>query len=137
MSYLVKKDRIIKKVIDIENIDNGYKFTPKKSLKIKEINVIDPSMIESILTIKFNKVFNKLLNVSIDVINDEDSTSDDTAHVLGEVERLRGILLNKYHRFLTQEKEELFLNRLRYLENELKSKMYMNTNSYENSRGGR
>ncbi len=137
MAYAIKKKTTIKKIIKVEENLSGYKFIPKKNLKIKEITVVDPKLIESILTIKFNKVFNKLLNYAIEVINDDEASSSDTNHVLGEVEKLRGVLLNKYHQFLNQEKEELFLKRLRYLENELKSKLYTNQYSNENSRGGR
>ena len=56
------------------------------------------------------------------VINNEDATSTETAIVLDEVAMLKGILLNRYQKFLSKEKERLFLEKLRLIENQIRSK---------------
>lgn len=128
MAYLIKKNKKTNEIIYMEYDLHGYKFSPKSKkeayLDVKEVTVINPELIDSILSIKFNKIFNKLFNKVVDVLNDDASESD-TMMVLGEVELLRGILLNKYQNFLKFEKEELFLKKLRLLENELKVKIMM------------
>ena len=108
---------------------HGYKFAPKKGkntyIDVKEVTLINPEMIDSVLSMKFSHVFNKLFNRVVEIINDDDASEDDTMLVLGEVELLRGILLNKYQGFLKKEKETLFLKKLGVLENELKVKVMM------------
>lgn len=131
MAYLIKKSKNSNEIIYMEYDLHGYKFNPKPSntkeayINVKEVTLINPEMIDSVLSIKFNHVFNKLFNRVVEVINDEDSTEDDTMMVLGEVELLRGILLNKYQSFLKMEKEQLFLKKLTLLDNELKVKLMM------------
>ena len=94
-------------------------------------------MINEILTIKFNRRFKKLLTLVSAVLNDTDATDADTALALDEVQLVKEILLNRYQRFLNQEKEELFLKKLRVLENELRLKQVMinkqNMQYYEKS----
>ena len=98
---------------------------------------VDPKMINEILTIKFNRRFKKLLTLVSAVLNDTDATDADTALALDEVQLVKEILLNRYQRFLNQEKEELFLKKLRVLENELRLKQVMinkqNMQYYEKS----
>lgn len=129
MAYLIKKNKKTNEIIYMEYDLHGYKFSPKSKkeayLDVKEVTVINPELIDSILSIKFYKIFNKLFNKVVDVLNDDDASESDTMMVLGEVELLRGILLNKYQNFLKFEKEELFLKKLRLLENELKVKIMM------------
>ena len=129
MAYLIKKNKKTNEIKYMEYDLHGYKFSPKSKkeayLDVKEVTVINPELIDSILSIKFNKIFNKLFNKVVDVLNDDDASESDTMMVLGEVELLRGILLNKYQNFLKFEKEELFLKKLRLLENELKVKIMM------------
>ena len=84
-------------------------------------------MINEILTIKFNRRFKKLLTLVSAVLNDTDATDADTALALDEVQLVKEILLNRYQKFLNQEKEELFLKKLRVLENELRLKQVMIT----------
>lgn len=124
-SYLINKKAKNDSVVSIEELD-GYKFKPKTKngeyLKVSEVTIVDRVLIDKILTIKFNKSFNKVARLAIKVINDDDSTDDDAAIVLDEVELVRQILLNRYQKFLNQEKEKLFLKKLRLIENELRVK---------------
>lgn len=124
-SYLINKKSKNDSVVSIQELD-GYKFKPKmangKYLKVSEVTIVDRVLIDKILTIKFNKSFNKVARLAVKVINDDDATDDDAAIVLDEVELVRQILLNRYQKFLNQEKEKLFLKKLRLIENELRVK---------------
>ena len=53
-----------------------------------------------------------------------DAFPDDSGYpaVLGEVDKLRGLLLDKYHKYLEIEKEKKFLKELEYIETEIKKK---------------
>lgn len=130
MNFYLHKENGRKEIFSSDSYFNGYEFSPKKNktlIKVNHITVVDPKMIDSILTLKFNKRFNKLLKYVTYLLNE---SNDDTgiAIALNEVEKLRGILLNRYQKFLNQEKEELFLKKLRIIENELRLKEVMLNN---------
>lgn len=123
--FLKKKNKYLK-IIYIPSC-KGYAFKPKlnntKYITVNEVIIVNRQMIDEILTIKFEKNFKRLVAMALSVINDEDATDDsNTAIVLGEVELVRGILLNRYQKFLNHNKEELFLQKLRLIENEMRMK---------------
>ena len=84
--------------------------------------MVNPILVDNILSIKFQDKFKALLKYAQYVVNDEDASSTDTAIVLDEVAMLKGILLNRYQKFLSKEKEMLFLQKLRLIENQIRSK---------------
>lgn len=126
--YLVNKDHQDNSVVSIRELD-GYVFKPKPGrgnyINVNEVKIVDRVMIDKILSIKFNKSFKRLVSLALRVVNDEtDSADTDEACriVLGEVELVREVLLNRYQKFLSYEKEQLFLKKLRLIENELRMK---------------
>lgn len=130
MAYILKQNGEKKELFSGDVDFNGYKFNSKRSkniIKVSNVTVVDPKMINEILTIKFNRRFKKLLTLVSAVLNDTDATDADTALALDEVQLVKEILLNRYQKFLNQEKEELFLKKLRVLENELRLKQVMIT----------
>ena len=140
MAYILKHNGDKKELFSGDIDFTGYKFNSKRSkniIKVSNVTVVDPKMINDILTIKFNRRFKKLLTLVSAVLNDTDATDADTALALDEVQLVKEILLNRYQRFLNQEKEELFLKKLRVLENELRLKQVMinkqNLQYYEKS----
>ena len=131
MNFYLHKDNGRKEMFSSFNTFDGYEFNPKKNktiIKVNHITVVDPKMIDSILSQKFNKRFNKLLKYVSYLLNENEDDASGVAIALNEVEKLRGILLNKYQKFLNQEKEKLFLKKLRIIENELRIKEIMLNN---------
>ena len=124
-SYLINKKHCDDSVISIKELD-GYKFKPKSSngnyIKVNEVTVVDRVMIDKILSMKFDKSFKQLVALALRVINDPDADDAEAEIVLDEVELVRQILLNRYQKFLSQEKEQLFLKKLRIIENEMRVK---------------
>lgn len=124
-SYLINKHHQDESIISIKDID-GYTFKPHSNndnyIKVKAVKIVDKVMIDKILTIKFDKLFKQVVAMALQIINDDDATTDDAAIVLDEVELVREILLNRYQKFLKQEKEQLFLKKLRLIENEMRLK---------------
>ena len=128
--YILKQNGDKKELFSGDIDFTGYKFNSKRSkniIKVSNVTVVDPKMINEILTIKFNRRFKKLLTLVSAVLNDTDASDADTALALDEVQLVKEILLNRYQKFLNQEKEELFLKKLRVLENELRLKQVMIT----------
>ena len=124
-SYLINKSHQDESVVSIRELD-GYQFKPRSTkdsyIKVNKVTIVDRVMIDKILTMKFNKSFKKVVALALQVINDEDSDEGNVTIVLGEVELVREILLNRYQKFLSYEKEQLFLKKLRLIENELRMK---------------
>ena len=92
-------------------------------MSVNSVKIVDKDMIDRILTLKFEKTFKRVVALAMSVIESDDSETEESARiVLDEVELIREILLNKYQKFLNQEKEELFLKKLRLIENEMRLK---------------
>ena len=123
--YLINKSHCDDSVISIKELD-GYTFRPKPSkgnyIKVNEVKIVDRVMIEKILSMKFDKAFKQLVAFALRVINDEDADDDIAMMVLDEVELVRQILLERYHKYINKEKEQLFLKKLRIIENEIRVK---------------
>ena len=124
-NYLIKKKHQDESVVSIKELE-GYTFKPRLTkdsyIKVNAVTIVDKVMIDKILTMKFNKSFKKVVQLALRVIYDEDADDGDVSIVLGEVELVREILLNRYQKFLSYEKEQLFLKKLRLIENELRMK---------------
>ncbi len=124
-SYLINKRHHDESILSMNDVE-GYVFKPKTKsdsyIKVKEVKIVDPKMIDKILTMKFDKLFKQVVAMALTVINDDDATDDDAEIVLDEVELVREILLNRYQKFLNYEKEQLFLKKLRLIENEMRVK---------------
>ena len=124
-SYLINKSHKDDSVIRFKDI-SGYTFRPKVSksdyVKVKEVTIVDPSMIDKILSQKFDKCFKRIVELAMIVVNNDDADEGDCELVIDQAELLREILLTKYQKFLNHEKEQLFLKKLRLIENEMRMK---------------
>ena len=124
-SYIINKNHRDSRLFSIPSLE-GYTFKPKALsevyIHVNEVKIFNPEMIDKILTMKFDKSFKKLVALAMHVLEDEEADEGDTTIVLGEVELVREVLLNRYQKFLDKEKEELFLKKLRLIENELRMK---------------
>ena len=124
-NYLINKNHCDDSVIKLKDVE-GYTFRPKVSkrdyIKVSEVTIVDKQMIDKILSTKFDISFKKVVNMASYVINDDDADDDAVRMVLDEVELVRQILLSRYQKFINHEKEQLFLKKLRLIENELRMK---------------
>ena len=123
--YLINKSHCDDSVVSIKELD-GYTFKPKQGrtncIKVNEVKIVDKVMIEKILSMKFDRSFKQLVALALRVINDEDADDDTAMLVMDEVELVRQILLERYHKYISKEKEQLFLKKLRIIENEIRVK---------------
>ena len=123
--YLINKSHCDDSVVSIKELD-GYTFKPKPGkgnyIKVNEVKIVDRVMIEKILSMKFDKAFKQLVAFALRVINDEEADETAAEIVLDEVELVRQILLERYEKFISYEKKQLFLKKLRIIENEMRVK---------------
>ena len=133
-NFLIKKIDKKKKIKKINNDKTGYDFKPhinSVDLDVKKITLYNTSMIDAILSRKIDSYYERIASIVYDILsNDDEDSSSDSVIALDEVARLREIILNKYQKFLDKKKEENILKKLRFLENELRSKIIIQ-NTYE------
>ena len=133
-NFLIKRVDKKKKIKKIDKEKVGYDFKPRINsvdLEVNKITLYNSSMIDIILSKKIEKAFERVAEIVYDVLqSDDDDSAADAVMALDEVARLREIVLNKYQKYLDKKKEENILKKLRFLENELRSKIVMQ-NIYE------
>lgn len=117
----------------------GLSVTPKnnvKDLTIKadKIILIDPNLCETYIRRRINKKIDKVIKFMIKILNDEDTTDGDAGLVLDEVNKLKGIIINKYKEYMLECEYKTLLTKLILIEEEFKrnynNKLY---NTYGNN----
>ena len=106
----------------------GFRYVPKIShneLKIKEIIIVNPSLIDSLIKISFDKKYKKVLEFYLKTLSEEDDNGTDTnlMMALDELARLRNIIIRKYQKALSKKTLEKLLKKLKILENEIRIKL--------------
>lgn len=102
-----------------------YVFNPAyrksdKIIDIDKLSLYNSDMTNNILVKKYIKRYKHLLKMVYLLFNNEIPTGDGTPAVLSEIDKMRGIINDKYHKYITLENERLFLKELDYIEKELK-----------------
>lgn len=146
-SYLVKKDKYTGEIVYMEYDLEGYKFKPKNDgtkpyIKVDSVTIYKPEMIDSLLARKFQKKFERLSEIIMRFLYQEDDEGSDEGDyfiLLDEVARLKSIVDLKYKKFLQNEEYKDYMHKLAFLDNQIRQKIaiinYQNRISYEAERG--
>lgn len=136
--FLVVKNKDEKdiKYFDYDKLD-GYNLTIKKdvhfadAIDVNRVIIINPSFIDKIATRKVNTKFNKLINMMQIVceVGDEDESGEGYRIALDEATKLKYELINKYKKFIAEEKLDLMIKKIEILEDELKLRQELLLNS--------
>ena len=124
-SYVIKKKNKNNEIVYMEYSMPGQTFIPKKIvsyLDVKNVKVIDNKLNDTISTIKFEQKMHQLLKLVTFYLNNDDDASTDTGLVLDEITLIKGILLNRYKKYLAKNKTDLFLKKINVIEQEVKIK---------------
>lgn len=124
-SYVIKKKNKNNEIVYMEYSMPGQTFTPKtivSYLNVKNVKIVDEELNNAILTIKFEQKFQKLIKLVNYYLNTDDDTSSDSTLILDEIALIKGMILNKYNKYLSASKTELFLKKLSVIEKEIKIK---------------
>ena len=136
--FLVVKNKDSKQItyMEYDKID-GYRVNPKNHVKfqdainVKSMVLINPTLIEKMVDIKARKRFNNLINLLAVIYEDDDSSDDGLRLAKDEAEKFRQEIINKYRKYLSEEKVELLENKLAILEDELNLRMQYMINAKE------
>ena len=105
-------------------------------IKVNQMNLIDPVLIENMLRKKIEKKIETLIFKIVNVMDSDDD--DDAEKALTEAERLKYILVNEYQEFLEEEYINKTSKKLQIIIDELRVRMMMKykyDNVKEESRG--
>lgn len=108
---------------------NGYNIHPKQNVKfqnainVNKMIIINPTLIEKLVDKKIKHKFNNLINLLSFVYENDDATGDGLELALNEAEKFRMELINKYKKYLSEEKQNLMEKKLDILEDEIKLRM--------------
>lgn len=129
-NYLIKKDKYSASINYMEYDLDGYIFKPKNNnaktyIKVKQVKIVKNDMITSLLMQKFERNFNRLGQIIVDFIFQDDSEADegDFMILLDEVARLKAVVEIKYRKHLEIEKYKEYMNELFFLDNQLRQKI--------------
>lgn len=119
----------------------GYNIAPKNKVKFEDaINVnrmilINPSLINKMVDKKVKRRFAYLVNMISFVCENDDESGDGLYLALDQAEKFRMELLNKYKKYIEEEKFALLLKKIAILEDELKLRIKYNAKAYEDTKG--
>ena len=139
--FLVVKNKDEKEIKYFEyDKVKGYNISPKNNVKFEDaINVnrmilINPSLIEKMVDKKVKRKFAYLVNmISFVCDNDDDESGDGLYLALDQAEKFRMELINKYKKYIQEEKFALLEKKIAILEDELKLRIKYHVKDYEDT----
>ncbi len=137
-SYLIKKDHNTGEIIYMEYDLEGYKFHPKNNneqpyINVKSVTIYKPEMIDYLLKRKFQKKFDKLSQIILKFLYQDDDESDtgDLEILLDEIARLKSIVELKYKKYLKIEEYREYISKLSFLDSQVRQKLAILNNLEE------
>ena len=143
--FVVKKD-IKTDVITYMEYEKlkGLKFKPKSNvnfedmISVNEMIVINPGLIEKLVSKKCSRTFKKILKM-MSLVSDDD---DDSGYmlILDEIERLKNLVINKYKNYMEEKEYDVLLKKLEMIKQEAeyrKNKILEMNLSYEDNKRGK
>ena len=92
---------------------------PGLTIKAKKIAIVDNEMQNEYIKQRINRKIDKIIKYILRILNDEEDESD-AGMVLDELNRLKGILINKYKEYLKVSDYKSLLTKLILIEDEFK-----------------
>ncbi len=140
VSFVVSKKKINGTIDYFEYDSDGFKYYPKFKSIINDNGVdIRYKYLIDILLFGFDADFDRMTKTIYKYVTSDDDDDDTVSMLLNEVARLKSIVELEYKKHLTLEKYKEYLNKLYYLDTELRRKKailrYNEELDYEMSRG--
>ena len=128
--YICDKDNkeLVYGYLDYDKI-TGFKIKPRNNIEYEGIEVsrlilVEPYLIECVLKRKTRIKLNAYLKFLISTLDSDDTDDGELSAVLEDTRRYKRIIMNKYSKFLDPKYIKSLLFRVKFIEEELKSKIY-------------
>ena len=126
MEYVIyaknKKSKVLFYKKDVDGLEIKPSGGKTASINVDKLLLTDPELINEYISIRLEKKFKEIITKLYEILNDPDTDEDGVSMLLGEVERFKEIVNNKYARFLGIQKKREFLAKIILIEEELKKK---------------
>ena len=118
--YSLMDDTSTKKMINM-NIDDAYKFKPKKSFDVNKVMLVEPTFINKIAKKNLQKKLDTLMK-QIDIVLNDETDDEGGSYVLGEISRMQELIVTLYGKYLDDAYLTLVLLKLDALKSEVSMK---------------
>lgn len=119
-----KKKKLVISFLPIQGFEMNPKLSNHKSLiTIKNMILVEKKIKEEMMNRQFDRLFRRLIKMTLDVTESEESTNSDCAIALNEVTKTMSILEKKYQKELKAKEYILLQKKLFILETKLKEKL--------------
>ena len=134
MKYVIDKNNNKMKLMYYNVKVNGLNVNPVNNvedlyIKANKVVFVDQDLTDSYIKQRINRKIDKIIKFMLRILNDEGTTEDDTGMVLDEINRLKGIVINKYREYMVESEYKALLTKLILIEEEFKKsyneKIYM------------
>ena len=139
MKYVIDKNndklRLVYYGVNMVGLNvNPKNEVPDLNIKAKKVVLIDNDLTEEYIRKRIDRKLDKIIKFMLRILNDEGTTEEDTGMVLDEINRLKGILINKYRKHMIDSEYKAMLTKLILIEEEFKKsyneKILMNYSGY-------
>ena len=124
MKYVIDKNneklKLMTYSINMTGLDVKPNNESSSKIKAKNIKIIDSKLRESYIKKKVNIKIDKVIEFMVNLLNDDDATDEDVGMVLDEVNKLKGIVVNKYKEHMKKSDYKALLTKLIIIEEEFK-----------------
>jgi len=137
MKYVIKKNND-KKLANYNVKIDGLSVNPinnvkSQTIKAGKVIIVDEDLKEEYIRKRINRKMDKIINFMLRILNDDGTGEDDSGMALDEVNRLKGIVINKYRKYMKESEYKSILAKLILIEEEFKKsyneKIYMTHNN--------
>ncbi len=123
--YVIKKDAKTDVItyMEYEKL-KGLSVKPKNNvsfedmINVEEMIIINPSLIEKLISKKCTKTFDRIIKM-ISVVSDDEDDDSGYALILDEIARFKNLLISKYRDYMEEKEYELTLKKLKLLKEEV------------------
>lgn len=123
VSFVVDRKKIKGSIDYFEFDSDGYVYYPKFKSIINDSGVtIRSKILTNIILYNFDTIFDKMTKSIYAYVTSDEDDDDTISMLLDEISRLKSIIDFEYKKHLTIEKYKEYLNKLYYLDTELKRK---------------
>lgn len=106
--------------VDINGLNVTPSGTKADSMKITKITIADKELSNNYAKHRINKKIDKIIELMLKILENEDTSDEDAGMVLDEIARLKGIIYNKYKEHMKVEEYKALLSKLIILEEQFK-----------------
>jgi hypothetical protein len=125
MKYVVihkqKESKLVYRNVNIDGLSVlPVNRVPNLSIKAKKVVISDKELQTKYVKQRINRKIDKIITFILRILEEDDASSDDVNIVLDEISKFKGIVINKYKKYLSVSDYKSYLTKLILIEEEFK-----------------